>query len=760
MTRLKSLRGSSPGSPAPQIALSCLGLIAILIAAAWASPAVAQEKTQKPKIAGLNIGFDGLYKVGQWTPVEVTLLGGSKSTTGLVSITTPDGDGVPFTVLAIDGQPTQVLSGQTSTALLNVRLGSIETELTVRYKYDGGDVSRKFTTSSIGEPNSIPAPFDTSQEIIVSLGPSIGVDEAAKLSGEGYGGDSIAELIDASQLPTRWFGYSGVDYLVLTTSKPEIYRSLVPGNARHTALLQWIEMGGRVILCVGANAPEVLAEDAPLAGLLDGRFERMVTRQGFQAGEVGTTLESYSEKREPIRGLALADETQAELSIPLIEDFDGVAVLRQGELPLVIRSARGFGTVTLVTLDLDLAPFAGWESRGQVVNKLMRKPPEINIEDASNAGMIGYSSDLTGQLRNGLEKFEGVRLVPFWIVALLVIVYILLIGPVDYFIVKKLFKRMELTWITFPLMVLIVSVGAYFLAFWLKGDELRVNQVDVVDVELETGLVRGTSWMNTFSPRVQSLTLGVEAELPGGGDASQAERIVAWMGIPGAGLGGMSSQFGSSSLWSRGYIFSPQLNEMLGVPIQVWSTKAFTARWRTNEQGTMDATLGWEEGDLLKGSLTSHVEGPLEDAVLFVKNRAYELGDLQPDEPVMITAENTWRQLSTQLNRDISNSEYEYNQNYGMIHSLDVPETVLWMMFYNAAQVTNNTGIPDPSNSYQGFVDLSDLLETNRAILLTRTQRNGSEFTDGERILGGPQDRRWTYYRFVIPLATENELAE
>ncbi len=750
MTRRNLFRGMARRGRCARIAAGCAVFLALATCSSATSTVAAQGTSPKPTIIGLRIGFDDLYKVGQWTPAEVTLVGGTKTTTGQVTVTANDGDGVPATMPTVDGRPTQVLAGRQTTATLLIRLGSIETTVTVRYTYDGGEISRTYSTSTMGTANSIPSPYDALQEIVLSVGPSIGLDEASQLSGEAYSGDTVAKLTDASQLPTRWYGYDGVDYLVLSTSQPEVYASLVPGDARHTALLNWVEMGGRVILCVGENAPEVLAADAPLASLVDGQFIRMVTRQGFEAGEIGTILEAYSENQTPIRGLAVGDESQAELSVPLLEGFAGVAELRQGDLPLVIRTARGFGTVTIVTLDLDRPPFAGWESRGRLVNKLLGKPPEINLDEEDD--MSNYRTysvgGLSGQLRNGLEQFEGVRLVPFWIVALLVIVYILLIGPVDYFFVKKVLKRMELTWITFPLIVLTVSVGAYFLAFWLKGDQLRVNQVDVIDIEIESGLVRGTSWMNTFSPRVQSLDLGIVPQLPGGGDTSQAERIVAWMGIPGVGLGGMSSRFGSSSIWSRGYSFAPQLDAMHGVPIQVWSTKAFTARWRASEQGTLDADLGWSASNVLKGPITSHLDATLQDAVLLIKNRVYEIGNLKKEEPITLTGENQWRQLNTWLIPESTDNEAVYG--YGPIDSQDVSQVVTWMMFSGVIDRTEQSNIA--RNKYQRFIDLSAQLEMNRAILLCRVQHKGAEYRDGPRKLGGPQDRHWTYYRFVIPI--------
>ena len=45
---------------------------------------------------------------------------------------------------------------------------------------------------------------------------------------------------------------------------------------------------------------------------------------------------------------------------------------------------------------------------------------------------------------------------------------------------------MELTWITFPTIVVTVSLLAYYAAYVVKGTDLRVNKIDVVDVDLET----------------------------------------------------------------------------------------------------------------------------------------------------------------------------------------------------------------------------------------------------------------------------------
>ena len=82
---------------------------------------------------------------------------------------------------------------------------------------------------------------------------------------------------------------------------------------------------------------------------------------------------------------------------------------------------------------------------------------------------------------------------------LLRFLYILLIGPGDYLFLRKVIKRMEMTWITFPVIVLTVSGLAYAAAYYFKGTDLRINKVDVVDIDQSTGQMR-LVLANAFQP--------------------------------------------------------------------------------------------------------------------------------------------------------------------------------------------------------------------------------------------------------------------
>ena len=116
---------------------------------------------------------------------------------------------------------------------------------------------------------------------------------------------------------------------------------------------------------------------------------------------------------------------------------------------------------------------------------------------------------MSSQLRRALDQFPGVKLVPFGWVAFFIFLYILLIGPGDYLFLKKVVKRMELTWVTFPLIVVTVSLLAYYAAYVVKGNELRVNKIDIVDVDQPAGIMRGSSWLNVFSPQNRDYSVAV-----------------------------------------------------------------------------------------------------------------------------------------------------------------------------------------------------------------------------------------------------------
>lgn len=721
-------------------------LLVWLISAAV--PAVAADGD--PEITGLRVGFADRYKVGFWTPVEVTIKGGKDLLEGSLVLTVPDGDGVPTRLLSPPNKPVSLLPGQETTVPMFAKIGQIGPDISVRlFVGDDEKSGRTFSPSS----GTLPMAIDTIRPMIITVGRPLGV--VTSEGDDSQRSTVYATVTDASQFPTRWFGYEAADAVILCTSDPTIYRKLSPTSAQVAALDEWVRLGGRLILCVGSKAGDVLGTNSPLSGFAPGKFTGMVPLRRTNAWE------SYVETADRLDTEGQVDsEGDFRLEVPKLEQVRGRVEAFEGsratDLPLVVRTPHGLGEIVFVAADLDRPPFLKWQARTLMLDRLLGKTRQQTVEATETAqppsSNFGYN-DMAGQLRSALEQFQGVKLVPFSLVAFLIVLYILAIGPFDYLLLKRGLKRMEWTWFTFPVLVLLFSGTAYFLAYWLKGDQLLTNQVDIVDYDASTKLVRGTTWSNIFSPRVDSYDLTYRLSLPDKSAIKDEKQLVSWMGLPGGGFGGMGAPTGGVSLFPGAYTFSPSLDALLGMPIAVWSTKGVTSRWSGEATSPILAELVDQGDKLLAGTLQSRLDEPLTDCVLVYDRWAYPIGTLDARTRISVekkldpqTVETYFKHISL-FNEQDATSTYDPS-------TLQVERIVEAMMFHEHLGGGDYTRL---SNQYQQFVDLSALLRCGRAILVGRGPTAGGQLLrDDKEPLKNAGDRRWTFYRFVFPVDTKD----
>lgn len=734
-------------------ALLCLAILLAL-------PLLARAQEPAPSklaITELKLGFDGEYKFGCWTPVEVVIQGGDDAFTGSVQIVTPDAEGVPTSVFTPADRPVGVFPGKASSARLFIRPGQDGAAYEVRLLDEQGRTRTKKLFVPNAEPGDEFVPFGSpaTTRFVAAFGMQRGLGELTRSDSnqDAATATEAVKIPTAADLPTEWYGYEAFDLVVLGSGDAELHRPLTANPARIEALRKWVELGGRLVIFCGANAPELIGPDGPLESFVPGRYEGMTTLREAQ----------------PIEGFAVANESipggaNLRLQTPRIADVEGRILAFSGQnssdLPLVIRSRQGLGEVTFVVFDPDAAPLSDWGGRANLLRQALQWPTSN-----SQATNYSYQDDLVDRLRRGLDaSFEGVTTAPFGLVALLVIGYILLIGPGDYFLVKNLLRRMELTWITFPLMVVGVSAAAYWAAHWMKGDSLRVNQVEFVDVDTTNGNVRGTIYTHFFSPRVERYNLSLTPTFagnpisepgrpaPGTGDPS----LVAWLGATGYGLDGMRSSGAQATLFESGYAFNPPLTEMNGLPVQEWSTRTLIGRWTGELNEPIAAELRGLDDDLIAGHLTNRTGVALTDCVLMHGRYAYALPDLADGAVATIDDSLQPTQVRTALLK-VSGKQTASQPGSGPITldatSTNVNELAVAMMFYNA--LGGETYAQGP-NRYQSFLDMTKLLAGKQAILLARGVDNpGSNWKNGDLPLASDHDRRWVYYRFVIPLEEE-----
>ncbi len=752
-------QGGEPGSPPLQAGARrgsfastpfIVWLLAIFapICLLGVSTARAEESPPAPSFNNVHIGFGQEFKLGYWTPVWVDVEGGSDAVRGDLEIVTQDGDGVQTSFQMLGEDPVEVAAGSKVRLLRYVKFGRGVSSASVRLR-DKTNVLAQQPLSSLTKSQAV----DSKRDLIVSVGADAGVQDALKTRRRAAGElEKLTVVVtDADRLPDHWLGYESVTTLVLPTGDADFMDSLKPGQIQ--AIVRWVEMGGFLVISVGRNGERLLKDEGPLTAFVPGRLDRV------RAMRKTDNLEMFaSEEEQPLDILA----QEHPLRFSSLVDIRGTVEASEGQPgqgPTVVRRPLGFGQVLFIAVDLDAPPVSQWNGRARLVARLISNEQEQREDRTSllESGQVvheGYD-DMVGQLRTALDQFNGVAVVDFTTVAALTVIYILLIGPADYFLLRRFVRRMEITWVTFPLTVVLFCTVAGFLAFSTKGQQLRVNQVELVEIDAETSSVRGTVWAHLYSPRADRYDLSFQPELsmPFKSQGS----VLSWQGLPGEGLGGLQSGSGAqlfNQVFSASYAvdtwqdgpngFETAVKQM---PLQVSSTKSLSARWWGRVGQAVKSDLYLDEYDRLHGQLTNPLDVDLMECVVSHGTSTYRLNrKLNAGETIDIDGDGLReRSLAMHLTRrTVDESAKQWDPAGG-----DIPRILEVMMFYYTAGGRTYTNL---SNRYQPYIDMSRHLPLDVAILTGWTQQHLGHLKRGDESLTNDYDRTWTFYRIVMPV--------
>ena len=690
-------------------------------------------------IQDVSIGLADVSKVGYWTPVRISVRAGAEEFTGQLSITTKDRDGV--TVTYLDNDPVHIAPNSETIFTRYVKFGQLGSDLRVELLTGGQTISARLVAA-----DDLPMVMPSSRDWVVTLGPDAGVAKALKAS-------RVTEITDTSTLPTEWFGYEGVNTVFISTSDIAALEAITA--EQFSALEQWVTLGGRVVMCVGSAGENAIGQGKPLSRLTPGTFSRVQTVRNL------TALETYVASSQSLDAIR-ADGRTMPLQICILDNVRGrTSVYEQAadrNRPIVIRAPTGLGQVVFMAAALDEPPFSDWADRSRLIERLFQGDIDQQQEHSSASGPtgqlvhLGYD-DLAGQLRAGAEQFSGVALIPFAWVAGLIVLYILLIGPADYFFLRDVLHRMSWTWLTFPFIAVLFCALALVLHAHFKATNVKLNQIDLVDIDLERSTTRGTTWLHLYSPSSASYSLQLTSSWlkPESERVSDTGCLLSWHGLPGKGLGGLEAK--SATLFHSPYKIELTNAEtkIAGTPIEIGGTKAFQARWWSNVELESNADLHLDSGGLLRGSVVNPLRVELYDCVLLYENWAYKLdrkgGVLGPGDNTPIHLEKplnfSWR-LTRRRVVDIKDITTPWEQGDG-----DVPRILEMMMFHRIAGGDRYTQL---QHRYQNYVDLSEHLTNGRAILLGQAKQAASDLRLNEQAAEANYDRRWTYYRVVFPV--------
>jgi hypothetical protein len=409
--------------------------------------------------------------------------------------------------------------------------------------------------------------------------------------------------------------------------------------------------------------------------------------------------------------------------------------------------------VVFVGLDLDHPGLANWAGRPRLLAALVAGSPDRAEQDQPeirrSVTHFGYE-DLVGQLRAALDQFPGVALVSFTTVSVLTTLYLLLIGPGDYLLLSRLRLPRHMTWISFTLLALAFGAAAWYLGRESHGSRVRLNQVEIVDVDAAQGVVRGTVWTHLYSPDTARFDLALQID-PTGSMSRDRQSMIAWQGLPGKSLGGLASQQ-ISLVEALPYAVEPPggAPQIAGLSVPNASSKSLSIRWWGNAAAELPSRLVRTEHGPVEGELTNPLPLELTDCLLVYGDWLYRLGTLRPGQSIMVdpreslNLEYRLTERSVQNSKDISTP---WDQT-----TTDIPRIVRIMMFHEAARGRSYTGL---THRYQPYIDLSEQVRLGRAVLAGQASGQVTRLVSGgQPLAAGSEQQALTFCRIVFPVAS------
>ena len=268
-----------------------------------------------------------------------------------------------------------------------------------------------------------------------------------------------------ADLPERAEGWSTLDRLVWQD---------VDSNQLSTvqldALRRWIAAGGRLVIVGGS------------AGI--------------------GTLSAFPDDLLPYRPSATVDLDPASL-VPLLgqlptsatelpamagELAHGRALVTSGDRAVAAEFRYGSGRVTLLGFD----PTTRWLAESKGTDALWRGalPPR----STDGAQLFDDS-----QIVQSVYQLPLLALPPTSGLLILIAAYIVIIGPINYLVLKRIDRR-ELAWVTMPVLVLTFTAASFGYGFFLRGTDSVINEVAIVRGAPDATEATAEVYFGVFSP--------------------------------------------------------------------------------------------------------------------------------------------------------------------------------------------------------------------------------------------------------------------
>ncbi len=293
----------------------------------------------------------------------------------------------------------------------------------------------------------------------------------------------------------------------------------------------------------------------------------------------------------------------------------GQVMVAARETPLMITANRGAGRVTVLMFSPEREPFKSWKHSSAFWSKMAEVPGQLYV---SSDYYAGYGQGTDGIFGAMIDSRQVHKLPIGWLLVLLV-VYLLIIGPLDQWWLKRINKPM-LTWITFPCYVVLFSLLIYFIGYKLRAGESEYNELHLVDVlrNGERAELRGRTYASIYSPSNQKFPL------------ESRQKFATFRGESLGSSGGAATE--RTSVLQNGDSFKAE------VFVPVWTSQLYISDWWHSTTPPLTVTVTAQSGSW-RVTVENNTDRAVKAAQLVVDGLVIPLGEVGAGQKTSFTAE-------------------------------------------------------------------------------------------------------------------------
>lgn len=532
----------------------------------------------------IEYGVDNKVQMGRGHPVKIQMKNNGDAVKGdLVIFTSPTYNMAGSYVI-----PVELEAGGTKVIELSVKGSTDQYSYTYSGKptdtisfYDGG-VEKGKEVSLSGNANAKPRFMADNRLILGVLSNNHDAVNYMKLVK--YQNEAM-ELLNIKQehIPTESFGLEMFDVIMIHDFPISTLTS-----AQQNALMEWVNNGGSIVYDSKINMTQDFGELTDFL-LLDPSKETNIS---------SINSESAFPNLPVFTGEMKQDDVQV--------------IVKEGETPLTIMKTFGAGTVTQVASSLSNAEWSNWDGAGTWWNSVAQKASSKNVA-TYNAPLL---EELSHQMSAIGETFPGsIVSVPLLIGAF--VLYLIILIPVLYIILKKTDKREHAWWII-PGIAVFTSVVVFGIGAKDRISGTQINESSILVLEKDSKFASGFGVASILTNSGGKYRVETEHEQTdffpvtyGYNDNIDLMKNYAYLQAGGSGT------------------------DITFNDVEYWSIRTSVGNVNNVELGTLEYELTVKDGKVI-GNIQNGLAYELKSALILSGTNAQKLGDIKAGEAKQI----------------------------------------------------------------------------------------------------------------------------